>query len=73
MTIEQAAAILARMYGGAGLDEKVVQIHLFGIKYAEDIQHMSAREIAERADIPKSYATEINKGKRLARFVRALA
>ena len=72
MTIDEAAAILSRMYRHAQPDEKVVQIHLFGIRHADDIQNMSASEIAIRAGIPRSYGTEISKGRRLAKFVRAI-
>lgn len=70
MTIEEAAAVLSDMYLRAAPNEKVIQIHLFGIKYADAIQNMSPSDIAVRANLPKSYGTEINKGRNLARFVR---
>ncbi len=38
MTIEQAATILMQMYKTAQHGERVVQIHLFGIRYADDLQ-----------------------------------
>jgi hypothetical protein len=69
MTVDDAAKILSKMYLQAEPKEKVVQIHLFGIKFAEQIKHMSPAEIAVRADLPKTYGTEINKARNLARYV----
>ena len=70
MTIEEAAKIPAEMYHGAEPNEKVAMIHLFGIRYAKEIAHIPATEIAIRAGINKSYGTEVNKGRNLARFVQ---
>lgn len=69
MTIDAAARILADMYAKGGDREKVVNIHLFAIKYAGEINSMNAHEIAERAGISRSYGTEIYKGIRLAKYV----
>lgn len=69
MTIEEASRLLARMCHQAPEGEKVVHIHLFGIKYADEIQGMSLSELAVRANLPKSYGTELAKGRALARFV----
>jgi len=54
---------------GAARNEKVTQIHLFGIKYAEQIEGMSLPELLILADMQESYQTEIRKGMRLARHV----
>jgi len=54
---------------GAARNEKVTQIHLFGIKYAEQIKYMSLSELTILADICESYKTEIRKGMNLARYV----
>lgn len=70
MTIEQAAAELCRMYRqGSITKEQATSVHLFGIKYASQIAGMSLPEIAVRAGIPKTYATEIRKGINLAKYV----
>ena len=69
MTIEQAAQILKEMYVKAQDKEKALSIHLFGIKYASEIDGMPLQEIAVRAGVPKSYGTEIRKGINLARYV----
>ena len=57
---------------GAASGEKVVNIHLFGIKYAAQLRGMSVPEIAARADISPTYVTEIHKGMKLAKYVRTL-
>lgn len=69
MTIQDAAERLRNMYGTAPENQKVVQIHLFGIRYADQLDGMPLHELAERAGIPRSYGTEIRKGMNLARFV----
>jgi 5-methylcytosine-specific restriction protein B len=69
MTFEQAANHLKQMYNDAAKGEQALSVHLFGIKYAKDIDGMSTHEIAERAGLPRSYGTEIRKGVNLARYV----
>ena len=60
------------MYFGSETGETVAMIHLFGIKYADEISASgeSMRAIALAAGIPESYGTEIGKGVKLSRFVR---
>ena len=69
MQINEASRILADMYAKAEPREKAVTIHLFGIKYADQITDMSAREIVVGAGLPESYKTEIRKGINLAKYV----
>lgn len=57
------------MLAAAPEGEKVVHIHLFGIRYADALDGLPLKEICIRAGEPESYGTEINKGMRLARFV----
>ena len=68
MTIDQAAKLLRAMYDDPATD-KVVSIHLFGIRYADALDGMPLKEIAIRAQIPASYQTEIRKGISLAKYV----
>ena len=49
--------------------EKALSVHLFGIKYADQIEGMSVKEIVVGAGLPESYTTEINKGINLAKYV----
>lgn len=69
MRIDRASKILARMYQTALPKEKALSIHLFAIKYADEIREMSAKDIAVGAGLPESYKTEIRKGINLAKYV----
>ena len=71
MNANELGAILRDMYQGADNGYAVVMIHLFGIKHAEQIRtsDATAKDIARAAGINDSYATEIQKGVRLAEFV----
>ena len=59
------------MYCNAPKGEKASMVHLFGIKYSEEIKEckVSTKEIAKAADINESYGTEISKGVKLAYYV----
>lgn len=69
MRIDDASKILADMYAKAEPKEKALAIHLFAIKYADQIRDMSAKEIAVGAGLPESYKTEIRKGINLSKYV----
>ena len=69
MRIEEASQILAWKHREAPDGEKVLSIHLFGIKYADEIRDMSLKDIVDRAGVPKSYRTEVRKGISLAKYV----
>ncbi len=62
---------LKEMYDKAPHGEAVAMIHLFGIKFSEDIKESNAsfKEIAVAAGIGESYGTEISKGAKLAKYV----
>ena len=44
MTTNEAAQILHQMYANAPRGEQVAQIHLFGIKYARDLDRLNIEE-----------------------------
>ncbi len=71
MTINELGKILKEMYLNASDGYMVANIHLFGIKYAEEIitNHYKASEIIKISGIKKSYATELIKGIKLSEFV----
>jgi hypothetical protein len=71
MSPEELAAKLKEMYFDSKDGEAAVSIHLFGIKYADQIKESGASPagIAKLAGVPDSYATEISKGCKLARYV----
>ncbi len=69
MTTDDLAKALRDTCDRAPKGDKVVAIHLFGIKNAAHLAGHNAHEIAERAGIGKSFGTEIRKGMRLADHV----
>jgi hypothetical protein len=71
MTLNELAAQLNQMYFNSNDGEAVAMIHLFGIKYANEIRDskVSMKSIAKAANINESYATEISKGVKLSKFV----
>ena len=71
MTKADLAQELNKMYYNAPKGEKVSMIHLFGIKFSEEIKACgySTKKIAKVADINESYGTEIGKGVKLGHYV----
>ncbi|MFT5674541.1 MAG: hypothetical protein ACI808_000460 [Paraglaciecola sp.] len=69
---DDLAKILKKMYFESKKGETATNVHLFGIKYADEISasRCSPKNIAKRAGIPETYGTEINKGRNLSRFVK---
>ena len=49
--------------------EKVAHIHLFGIRYADELDGLNMDDILDLADEPRSYKTEIAKGRKLSKYV----
>lgn len=70
MTVNEAANILREMYRKAPKGGKATSIHLFGIKYAKELNGLSIADIADQATGNESYQVEIRKGIRLAKYVR---
>lgn len=75
MTIDEAAGILREMYEqGLANGESRTQVHLFGIKYAAELESFSIKELdaiglQATGGRAKNYGTEIDKGRKLARYV----
>lgn len=67
----ELAKTLRRMYEQAGDGQKVAMIHLFGIKYCDEIRRCgtSPANLVLMAGLRGSYGTEVNKGCNLAHFV----
>lgn len=72
MNLEELSTILKDMYDNAEPKEQVVNIHLFGIKYADIIKNNNIKisKIIEAAGMKKSYAVEVSKGIKLSKFVK---
>lgn len=71
MTENDLGKILKEMYETAPRGYQVANIHLFGVKYASIINdnHYKVTDIIRASGINKSYATEVSKGIKLARYV----
>ena len=53
----------------AGPNDRVVTIHLFGIRHEARLKGVNLKDLAERAGISHTYGTELRKGVRLADHV----
>lgn len=59
----QLVELLKSMYA----KQNVAGIHMFGIKYGQYLEDMSAQDLVTKAGLPSSYFVELNKGKALYR------
>lgn len=71
MTEYELGKILKGMYDNAPHGDQVANIHLFGVKYASVIidNNYKAGDIIRASGLNKSYATEVSKGIKLAKYV----
>ena len=71
MTENELGKILKEMYDNAPSGYQVANIHLFGVKYASIIlnNNFKATDIIRASGINQSYATEVSKGIKLAKYV----
>lgn len=69
MTIGELALELKRSVDSGPPGDRVVRIHLFGIRRAAELNGIPLKALVELAGIPESYHTEIHKGMRLADWV----
>lgn len=71
MTLDELGRTLRRMYDEAPRGYKMANIHLFGIKYASQIENggFTSSEIIRSSGIKDSFKTEISKGIKLAKYV----
>ena len=70
MTLNELGVKLREMYETKGAN-KATMIHLFGIVYGAEMEKAGIKpiEVIKAAQMYESYATEINKGINLARYV----
>lgn len=71
MSLKELGETLSKMYNNAQKGESVAMIHLFGIKYANEIKasEYSKKDIINQSGISESYLTELTKGVKLADYV----
>ena len=72
MTEKELCDKLAEMYNSANPKEHATMIHLFGIKYASEIEKYRIKDIVLGAGLYESYHTEVRKGMNLAKYVSPL-
>ena len=70
--VDELAKKLRDAYDKAAESRKVVSIHLFGIAHASALKGLSKHDVAERAGLPHSYGTELNKGANLSEYVEVI-
>jgi hypothetical protein len=68
-TVAELGTILADMYHNAPHKRLVTMIHLFGIKYHEDIRKAGVKAVVAASGIGDKYHAEVNKGITLAEYV----
>lgn len=71
LNIEQLGRILKSDYENANDKESVASIHLFGIKYGQQIRrkNYSPNDILKLSELSPSYITELQKGIKLSKFI----
>ena len=71
MTVNELGKILKDMYDDAQRGDQVAMIHLFGVKYADEIRknEYTPKEILKSVNMHESYQVEINKGIKLSKYV----
>ncbi|HEX8608565.1 MAG TPA: hypothetical protein VF679_08000 [Pedobacter sp.] len=72
MNEKELGSILKKMYTDAPRGEQVAMIHLFGIKYHNEIKLVGVKDVIRESGISSTYATEVSKAVSLAKYVRVL-
>ena len=70
MDAVQLGKLLREAYENAMKTEKVTMIHLFGIKFSDEISKSNISEIIAESGIHSTYRTELGKGLKLAKYVK---
>ncbi|PQA93971.1 hypothetical protein B0A69_10260 [Chryseobacterium shigense] len=72
MKLEELSEILKDKYQNAPKNERVVNIHIFGIEYGEIIKknNYKVSQIIKLAEMKKSYTVELSKGIKLSQFAK---
>jgi hypothetical protein len=73
VTLNELGKILKDMYDNAPRGDQAAIIHLFGVKYADEIRNSeyTPKDILRSVNMPESYQAEINKGIKLSKYVIA--
>ena len=69
MELAEAARLLRHVHATAPEGKKTVYIHLFAIKYADEIRNLSYTRLVDLSGIPTSYHIEIWRALNIAEYV----
>ncbi len=69
MDLAEAARLLRHVHATAPEGKKTVYIHLFAIKYADEIRNLSYTRLVDLSGIPTSYHIEIWRALNIAEYV----
>lgn len=69
-TAEQLGKVLKEMYDNAPRMEQVTMIHLFGIKYSDEIKNAGIKAVVDTSGIHSTYKSEVSKGIKLSKYVQ---
>ncbi len=70
MEAKELGSTLRDLYENAGRGKQVTKIHLFGIKYSNEILKAGIKDVIKESGINSTYATEVSKGINLADWVK---
>lgn len=68
MNTNELAFILEHFYYSRPDGTKAISPQIFGIYFADQIKN--SKEIIEKTSLPKTYSTEINKGKKISNYTQ---
>ena len=69
MEMMEAARMLRHVHQNAPQGKKVVYVHLFGIRYADELRDLPCARLIDLADVPTSYYMELWRARNLAEYV----
>ena len=69
MESAEAARLLGQVHQSAPAGKKLVYIHLFAIKYADEIRNLSCTRLTDLSGIPTAYNMAIWHALNLAEYV----
>lgn len=68
--VEELATILKKMYLNAPYGFQMTMVHLFGIKYVNELEKVSVKKVSIKATGKDSLWVEISKGIKLSKYVK---
>ena len=69
MELTEASRLLRHVHATAPEGKKMVYVHLFAIKYADEIRNLSYTRLVDISGIPMAYHIEIWRALNIAEYV----